>query len=297
MRVLVFGCRGMLGKELLELLGREDFAVTGIDRKTLNLEEQDMIAPVIRENSPDVIVNCAAYTNVDLAEEERELALKVNRDAPGIMATVCQEMSIPLIHVSTDYVFDGNSAAPYRETDETSPINFYGYSKLQGELAVKSVLRQHLIVRTSWLYGRYGKNFVKTILKLSREKDRIEVVSDQYGSPTWARDLAGSLVKILKAVRLDRERIKWGIYHYAGRGETSWYGFACKIIEYAGEYEKFRISGIKPIESSAYKTAAARPKRSVLNCDKIFSCFGIEARLWEFSLEEMIGEYYHDRCR
>ncbi len=296
MKILVFGSSGMLGRDLLGMLDQKNFFVTGIDRERLDLRNQDMIRPVLEDDMPDMVVNCAAYTNVDLAEKERDLALKINRDAPLKLASVCSEMEIPLLHISTDYVFNGNTDTSYRETDQTEPVNFYGYSKLLGELAVKSALCEHLILRTSWLYGRHGKNFVKTVLELARKRDELRIVSDQFGSPTWTKDLAGAIVKLVEFVGSDRKKVRWGIYHYSGKGETSWYGFACKIVEYARKYEKLFVSRIVPIKSSQYSTPARRPGRSVLNCEKISSNFGIHPGPWELSLKRMIDEYYNDRC-
>ncbi|HEC32113.1 MAG TPA: dTDP-4-dehydrorhamnose reductase, partial [Deltaproteobacteria bacterium] len=250
MKVLVFGNTGMLGKDLISTLDTKSYDVVGIDRKTLDFRDLYRIPVVLRDISPDVVINSAAYTNVDLAEKEKEIATKINRDAPGEIAKVCGEMKIPLLHISTDYVFSGNTNRPYVETDETSPVNFYGWTKLEGELAIKSVLQEHLIIRTSWLYGKHGKNFVKTILKLAREKEELKVVSDQFGNPTWTRDLSEAIAKIVDMIVNKRRKIIWGVYHFSGLEEVSWYQFARKIVEYGKKYDAFRVKNILPISSS-----------------------------------------------
>ncbi len=292
MRVLILGKTGMLGRDLSEVLGKEGFDTVGIERKILDFKFPESIKPALKDVFPDAVVNCAAYTDVDLAEKERELATVINRDAPSELARVCKEMKIPLLHISTDYVFDGDTRIPYRENNSTNPINFYGKTKLEGELAIASALDQHLIVRTSWLYGKHGRNFVKTILRLAREKEELKIVSDQFGSPTWTKDLAMALLKMLISIRNQKKSVKWGIYHFAGLGETSWYQFACKIVEYGQKYEEFRVQKIVPIPSSEYHRPAKRPAKSTLDCQKISSNFGVDLKPWEISLGQMIREYY-----
>jgi len=291
-KVLVLGNTGMLGKDLISTLDTKSYDVVGIDRKTLDFRDLYRIPVVLRDISPDVVINSAAYTNVDLAEKEKEIATKINRDAPGEIAKVCGEMKIPLLHISTDYVFSGNTNRPYVETDEMSPVNFYGWTKLEGELAIKSVLQEHLIIRTSWLYGKHGKNFVKTILKLARERDELKVVSDQFGNPTWTRDLSEAIAKIVDTIVNKRRKIIWGVYHFSGLEEVSWYQFARKIVEYGKKYDAFRVKNILPISSSEYPTAAKRPVRSSLDCSKILANFDVMLKPWEESLEQMIREYY-----
>ncbi len=288
----------MLGHDTVERL-RKDFRNTvGFDRGDLDLSNIGMIEQKVTDVRPDVIVNCAAYTNVDLAEKEPELAFKLNRDVPGVLASIAEKAHITLIHISTDYVFDGKTTRPYREEDVGSPINLYGRSKWEGEELIRARLRKHIILRTSWLYGIRGKNFVKTMVRLAEEKEELCVVSDQYGSPTWSRDLAHAIGKIVMDIS-QYGKVTWGTYHYSGLGETSWHGFAevivellKKILEEKGRANKLKVIRISPIPTEVYPTPARRPRRSTLNCEKIQRNFGIEPRPWQASLEAMLRGYY-----
>jgi len=204
---------------------------------------------------------------------------------------MCRKCGIPLIHVSTDYVFDGTKPGAYIEGDPVAPLGVYGDSKAAGEAEVRARLAKHIIVRTAWLYGVHGHNFVKTILKLGREKDTLKVVSDQYGCPTFAADLAEAILEVVWQVEKN-ESVKWGTYHYCGAGKTTWHDFAKAIFEIAGQYEKFAVKNVVPISTTEYPTTVKRPANSVLDCTKIERYFGIRPRPWRESLAEMIEQLY-----
>jgi dTDP-4-dehydrorhamnose reductase len=237
-----------------------------------------------------LVVNCAAHTAVDRAESEPELALAVNRDGPAHLAAACGKARIPLIHISTDYVFDGTKQEPYRETDPVSPLGVYGRTKAEGEGEVRSRLREHIILRTSWVYGIHGHNFVKTMLRLGQERRVLRVVNDQRGCPTNAADLA----EIILAIAGQCDRNPWGTYHYSGKGETTWHGFAEAIIAEARKYTSLLVERLEPIPSAQYPTPAKRPANSVLDCSLFTSTFGIEPQPWRESLARMMGEMFRE---
>ncbi len=245
-----------------------------------------------RIGAPGLLINCAAYTAVDKAESEPEAAFAVNRDGPANLADECERLGIPLIHISTDYVFNGKSDRPYREEDAADPLNVYGLSKWEGEEAVRSRLVEHIIVRTSWLYGSRGRNFVKTMLRLGAEREELKVVSDQYGCPTWSFDLAVCLVRIAERVLSGSEEVPWGTYHFCGAGVTTWYNFASAILDEARRRQSSRIARVSPVPTSSYPTVAARPGYSALDCGKIEASFGIAPPPWEKSLAGLIDKLY-----
>lgn len=240
---------------------------------------------------PVLIINAAAYTNVDKAESEPDLAFAVNRDGPDNLAGACAKAKLPFIHISTDYVFDGQKKSPYIETDQISPVGVYGKSKEQGEKMVRSKAEKHIILRTSWLYGVHGDNFVKTMLSLGRKKKAIKVVSDQYGSPTSAADLAEAVLTIAGLV-INAPKINWGTYHYCGHGITTWYEFAKRIFEIAGRHDAMKVEKIEPIRTVDYPTSAKRPLFSALDCSLIEKSFGIKAKPWQESLKVTIDRLF-----
>lgn len=287
MQLLVLGAGGQLGREFQylqgQLAGRWQFA----DRGLLDLLRPDEIGKVIKKMRPDVLINCAAYTAVDRAEEEREEAAAVNTAAVEQMARACLTTDTHLIHFSTDYVYRDTYNRPLRETDITDPINYYGQTKLEGETAIRSVLPGATIIRTSWVYSAYGHNFVRTMLKLGKERDELKVVSDQIGSPTYARDLAGTIIGILQRVaqgELEPERLG-GLYNFSNEGACSWYDLAVATHEIAGIDCR-----IEPIRSESYPTPARRPHYSVLDKHHIRTTFGLEIRHWRAALKEMLQE-------
>jgi len=287
MKVLVFGSNGQLGFEVMKKLEEKDWVPLGFDLPVLDITDNDSVLSVITLHKPDCVVNASAYTLVDKAETEREVAFKVNRDGPCFIARACALERIPLIHVSTDYVFDGQKNEPYRVDDIPAPLGVYGLSKEAGEQEVRKNINKHIIIRTSWLYGGHGQNFVKTIMRLADERDVIRVVDDQYGSPTYAVDLADAITVIIETIRTNKETI-WGTYHYTGKGVTSWYDFAREIVELARRGKKLVLKEVEPIPSSEYPTPVKRPAYSVLDCSLIESRFNISTKPWRESLESML---------
>jgi dTDP-4-dehydrorhamnose reductase len=268
-----------VGKELRDLARNiPDSVFTFLSKEDLPIENFELVRTFFSIRKPDVVINCAAYTAVDNAENARDLAFLINGEAVGILAAVCYELHARFIHISTDYVFDGTSTTPYRETDFTTPVNTYGASKLDGEEQAFRVNPDTIVVRTSWVYSSHGKNFVKTMIRLMNERQEINVVDDQVGCPTYAADLAGALYTIAVAANAPG-----GVYHYTNKGVISWYQFAVAI---AGQIKTNCI--VHPIPSSAYPTPAKRPAYSVLDTARISEIFGIQTIPWQKSLENCL---------
>ncbi len=293
MRILLTGSTGQVGWELqrtLMTLGEVIPAGREIPHSTLriDLSQPDSIRHVIREVMPGLIVNPAAYTAVDKAEAEPELAMAVNGTAPGVIAEEAKLLGAGVIHYSTDYVFNGNQATPYTEQDEPDPQNVYGKTKLAGEKAIQAVGVPHLILRTSWVYGLRGKNFLLTMLKLAREREELRVVDDQVGAPTWSRMIAESTAQILSQGKKDLIGFlsnNSGIYNLTASGETSWYGFAKAIFEYDSNPSQQKLKKLVAIASQEYPTPAKRPAYSSLDTQKISSTFGLALPSWQRNLE------------
>lgn len=286
-QILLIGKDGQLGQELqlfLDPLGE----IKRVGRDSLDLANPEAIAKMIAEVKPDLIVNAAAYTAVDKAETEPDLAQAINGIAPGILAKQAQEIGATLIHVSTDYVFDGSQSHPYLETDPTQPLGVYGQSKLAGEQAILSTQANAAIVRTAWVYGVGGKgNFVKTMLRLGAEREELRVVCDQVGSPTWTGDLANAIVQLSQQINPEIA----GIYHYTNSGVTSWYDLAVAIFEEAKPLGfPLKIQRVVPISTAEYPTPARRPAYSVLNTQKISTILGTYPPHWRQSLRKMLSE-------
>ena len=284
MKILLTGSEGQLGGELIIQGGRFNHHLLPFTYQALDITDETQVKNTVLDTQPDLIVNAAAYTFVDQAETDIDLAFHVNRDGPEILAKTCLDAQIPLIHLSTDYVFNGTSRIPYVETDPASPINIYGQTKEAGEQAVRARLNRHIILRTSWLYGVYGQNFVKTMLRMGKEKPVIPVVSDQFGCPTSVEDLAEAIFHMVSHM----DKPLWGTYHFCNQGVISWFQFAKKIFESIKKYDPNLIPRVQPVTSDVYSTKAKRPMYSALNCDKITTCFGIALKPWEDSLEAMI---------
>jgi dTDP-4-dehydrorhamnose reductase len=272
MKILVTGRNGQVGYELarsLQPLGQ----VIALDRGGMDLADLDQVRQVIRHMRPDIIVNPAAYTAVDKAESEVALAMRINAEAPAVMAEEAARLGAGLVHYSTDYIFDGAKDGPYTEDDAPNPLNVYGRSKLAGEQAIAASGARHLILRTSWVYGMRGKNFLQTMLKLAGERDELRIVSDQHGAPTWSRTIADVTACILGGSRHAGDRDDWwqrhsGIYHLTAQGRTSWHGFAQAILEQAP-----RKPRLVAIPSSEYPTPAQRPVNSSLSCERLMQTF------------------------
>jgi dTDP-4-dehydrorhamnose reductase len=287
MKVLVTGANGQVGWELADRRSAQSFEVLALDRATLDITDPSSVEKEVSRSGVSLVVNCAAYTDVDLAESEPQLAFVVNRDGPAYLASACAKAGIPLIHISTDYVFDGRKRGPYLETDPVSPIGIYGESKAAGEREIKTRLGEHIILRTAWVYGIHGQNFVKTMLRLGRDREVIQVVADQYGCPTYAADIAETVLTIAAQI-LRGQHVTWGTYHYCGKGVTTWHGFAEAIFAEARRYVDLTVKKVEPINTAAYPTAAKRPSNSVLECSLLEERFGIYSRPWPESLARMI---------
>lgn len=297
MKLLVTGAGGQLATELVRRAGVHQ--VIALAQTELDITDAAAVFRAVENIAPDAVVNAAAYTAVDRAESEVEIAFAANRDGPAHLAAVCVARGIPLLHVSTDYVFDGTKAGAYTEQDPPGPgpLGVYGQSKAKGEAAVRAVLPEHIILRPSWIFSAHGNNFVKTMLKLAGERDELRVVADQHGCPTAAGDLAAAiLVMLAHAVEHDG---CWGTYHFCQPEATTWHGFAEAIIDEARIIDQaagtqsralVRVQNIVPITTAEYPTPARRPANSVLDCAKLTSVFGIHPRPWRASLHQVIQE-------
>ncbi len=292
MRMLVTGVRGQVGWELARRGEKRGFEIQALDRQALDITDPRAVAEKVCRPGLALVVNAAAYTAVDRAESEPELAFAANRDGPAHLALACAKTGAPLIHLSTDYVFDGGKKGPYLETDPVSPLGVYGRSKAEGEAKVRAHLREHIILRTSWVYGVHGHNFVKTMLRLARERKVIRVVADQQGCPTSAADVAEAILAI--AARLQGNR--WGTYHYCGEGPTTWHAFAEAILVEARKHTLLVAEQVEPITTAQYPTPARRPANSVLDCSLVARTFGIEPPPWRESLTHVISELFSGDC-
>ena len=284
MKILAIGSRGQLGWELSKQEKHSNFEILAVDLPELDITNTAQIENIFALFKPSIVINAAAYTNVDKAETDHGLAFAVNKDGPANLAKVCAKTNAPLIHISTDFVFDGNRTVPYNELDPVSPLSIYGKSKADGENEVRIQLKEHIILRTSWLYGIHGHNFVKNMLRLGREKKFIKVVDDQYGSPTCAADLSETIWAVVSYIRNGSE-VDWGTYHYCGEGITTWYRFAVEIFETASRYGLIKTPKIIPITTAEYPTPAKRPAFSALACRLIKNKFGINTKPWQESLK------------
>jgi len=281
MRVLVTGKNGQLGQSINKLVSKNkyDGKFIFVGRDELDLSKEESISNYFDYNGFDVIINCAAYTAVDKAEVEVELANQINHLAVKQLAKIANKLQAKLVHISTDYVFDGKSDKPYKETNATNPINIYGKTKLKGEQAVQEIMpTKAIIIRTSWVYSEFGNNFVKTILRLGKERDEISIVSDQIGSPTYATDLASTILEIIQNKKFKETDQATQTYHYSNKGEISWYEFTKEIFKIA-EIE----CKVNPITTEQYPTLAQRPKNTLMNKDKISHKFGISTSYWKKS--------------
>ncbi|WP_454913982.1 dTDP-4-dehydrorhamnose reductase [Stutzerimonas chloritidismutans] len=290
MKILITGSKGQLARELqLELAGAGKLLALG--HNALDLSDSDQVREQVRLLRPDLIINAAAYTAVDPAESHRELAFAVNARGPQVLAEEAARLGVPLIHYSTDYVFDGRKAEPYCEADVPQPLSVYGASKLAGEQAIQAVGGEYLILRTSWVYSQQGKNFLLTMQRLLQERDALSVVSDEIGAPTWAATIARTTAEMVRK-RSAGEAGPSGLYHLTASGETSWYGFACSIAEQLRQQGRLRAE-ITPILSKDYPTAAQRPLNSRLNCARLQHDWGIRLPDWETALHECLAQSRH----
>lgn len=271
MKVLVTGANGQLGYDVIKLLDSEGIEFLGTDRESLDITNEENVTRVINDYNPNVVIHCAAYTAVDKAEDEKELCYSVNVLGTRNIAQACKEINAKMVYISTDYVFDGEGDMSFEVTDKPNPINYYGKTKYEGELEVHKFLDKYFVVRISWVFGSNGNNFVKTMLRLGKERDEISVVADQIGSPTYTPDLAKLLVEMIKTD-------KYGIYHATNEGYCSWYEFASEIFKQAGMDVK-----VNPIKTEDYPTKAKRPKNSRLYKNSL-----IKLENWEDALNHYI---------
>jgi dTDP-4-dehydrorhamnose reductase len=285
--IWLIGNNGMLGSDVEHILSQRGFNYCATDQE-VDITDMACLDSFLSENrigSINYIINCAAYTAVDLAEKESEKAFKLNAEGPGNLAKIAQKRGSALIHISTDYVFDGEKEAPYIEDDPPHPLGVYGKSKLEGEKHVQMAIERHFILRTAWLYGKNGKNFVQTIIKRLKERDELNIVNDQTGNPTCTKDLANVIMTII-----ERSLCDYGIYHVTNEGQTTWYGFAEEIYRYIKKKGIItHDKTILPIASSEYQTPAKRPKNSSLGKEKLKTQLGITLRPWQEALYEYLS--------
>jgi dTDP-4-dehydrorhamnose reductase len=289
--ILILGATGQVGKELLSLAPHYLTEVVAPDRTALDLSDVPALAGMIAARPWSAVINAAAYTEVDRAESEEAAAFEANAEAPSRLAAESARRGIPLVHISTDYVFDGRKGAPYFEQDDVAPVNAYGRSKLAGERAVAAANARHVILRTAWVYSPYRKNFVKTILRLARERECLSIVADQRGCPTAARDVARACLEVACRCAAEPEQAPYGLYHFAGHGEASWFEFARTIIDTAGG-RLGRTPEIIPIRARDYPTPAARAADTRLDCTAVLRAFGVAPRPWREALADTIDRLF-----
>ncbi len=299
-RVLLTGVLGQVGGDLLPLL--QTFCeVIPTDLPELDLTDTDAIRRLVRDVRPQWIINPAAYTAVDKSESEPELAYALNAGVPRVLGELAVELGIPVIHFSTDYVYDGAGTRPWVEIDPTGPLGVYGASKLAGDQALAASGAAHLIFRTSWVYGSRGKNFLLTILRLAQEKEELGIIDDQHGAPTWSRDLARLVVHVMKRIlesnagtgasAMEKVRAVQGVYHAVNSGETTWFGFAQEFLRvFAEARPRVKLARLMPIPSSAYPTPARRPSNSRLNCSRLHEVFGYTMPAWQDAAAAVVDE-------
>ena len=284
-KILIFGANGQLGRALARTAWPVPAELVLLDRAAADLAVPGEVASAIAVSRPDLVINAAAFTAVDRAESERELTFAINAAAPGEMAQATQELGVPLVHVSTDYVFDGTKPVPYNEDDTIAPLGVYGSSKADGEAAVRAANPRHLVLRTSWVYSDQGQNFVRTMLRLGAQREELKVVSDQTGAPTAAADLAAAIARLTPALLAGEA--PWGTYHLTGAGETSWHGFAEAIFADMAQ-RRGKRPRLLPIPTSAYPTPALRPANSRLDNSRFRASFGFGLPAWQTSLAAVL---------
>lgn len=286
-KLALIGANGMLA-QMVKKLAPAEYTILSLDLPTFDITDRDYVLSTLKSLEPGVIVNCAAYTNVDGCETNEELAFKVNGDGPGYLAEAALELNATLIHISTDYVFPGDKMEPYLETDSTGPISAYGRSKLSGEQAIlSSGLKSFFILRTSWLYGPGGNNFVETILRLAREREELRIVADQQGSPTYTEDLANAIFCLLESAK---EKLSYGLYHFSNSGSCTWYEFADKIVSLARSNNlPVKVNSLLPIRTEEYPLPAKRPAYSVFSKTKYEEITNQTSPYWHDSLVSYFG--------
>jgi len=289
MKALITGCHGQVGTELMALAGSYGVEAMGFGHDKLDITDEKSVQACMQAVQPDVVINAAAYTGVDKAEKDEETAKAVNATGVVHLAKECAQVGIPLVHISTDYVFDGSQETAYVEDDTVSPLGVYGKTKLEGEKTVQSLCSKYYIFRTSWVFSAHGNNFVKTMLRLGAEREILGVVADQLGKPTSAREIARVIYEVLTS-----KQEAWGVYHLAQSDVTSWHGFATSIFAEAKRQGiNLNIKKVNPITTAGYPTPAPRPQNSELNCRKIMKEFGITPTLWKGDLALVVKSICH----
>jgi dTDP-4-dehydrorhamnose reductase len=275
MKIIVLGASGQLGSCIKKVSAQKNtHDILFATQQNGNILDEELLGKLFEKEKPSFVINCAAYTAVDKAEDEQELCRKINRDGALTIAKACKQHNASLIHISTDFVFKGNVAYPLQETDSTAPENVYGITKLEGETAIAALLPEHFIIRTSWLYSEFGNNFVKTMLRIGKDRRELGIIADQIGSPTYAIDLANTILDIIEA-----ESNSYGIYHYSNEGVASWFDFAKAVFDISNTHLQ-----LNPLKTSEYVTKAVRPAYSVMDKSKIKNTFGIQIPYWRDSL-------------
>jgi len=281
MKIIILGASGQLGSCIKKVSAeRNTYDILFATQENGNILNKELLNILFENEKPSYVVNCAAYTAVDKAEDEQEICRKINRDGALFIAKACKQHHASLIHISTDFVFKGNVAYPLKETDPTEPENIYGLTKLEGEEAIAGVLPEHFTIRTSWLYSEFGNNFVKTMLRLGKDRSELGVIADQIGSPTYAIDLAGAILDIIESGSKS-----YGIYHYSNEGVASWFDFAKAVFDINNTQLR-----LNPLKTSEYVTKAVRPAYSVMDKSKIKNTFGIGIPYWRDSLAKCIEQ-------
>jgi dTDP-4-dehydrorhamnose reductase len=284
MSILITGANGQVGHELA---ARAPEAIP-LGRRELDLSRGEALLATLRRVQPAIVINAAAYTAVDKAEQEAEAAFAANRDGVAVLARGCKELGIPLLHLSTDYVFDGAKQGPYTEADPTSPQGTYGRSKCEGEERLRAILDRHIILRVSWVFGAHGANFVKTMLRLAKTHPALRVVADQHGGPTPAGDIAETLLALARRY-LERNELPWGTYHYSGAPATTWHGFASAVVERGAALGLIPAAPpVNPITTADYPLPAPRPANSVFDCGRAEGLFGLRQPDWRQGLEQVL---------
>ena len=286
-KILVVGSTGQVGRELTRAAWPESFAVTALSRQDLDVTDRAAVTEAIMGLRPSVVVNATAYTAVDKAESDAETAFAVNAAAPAYLAEAAERIGAPIIHLSTDYVFDGSKVDGYVEEDPVNPLGVYGRSKEDGERAVRTATARHVILRTAWVYSPFGSNFVKTMLRLGRERSELRVVADQRGCPTSAGEIARAIVEITQQLLEPGNEAQWGTYHLAGAGEATWHEFAETIFDLAAPVFGQRPT-VRAITTAEYPTPTRRPVNSVLLCDKVERAYGVSLRPWREALSSVV---------
>lgn len=286
MKILLLGQHGQVSREL-QLLLSQGHELIVLGREQLDLAETDNLREAVRRLQPQLIINAAAHTAVDAAESEPEAAFAINATAPGVLAEEAAALDVPLIHYSTDYVFDGSKASAYDESDAPNPLGVYGRSKLAGEQAITAVGGKHLILRTSWVYSLHGRNFLLTMQRLLQEREQLSVVADQIGAPTWAGSIAASTVQLIERWQ-SAQTAAWGVYHFTARGETAWFGFAEAIAAQLKAQGK-TVAQLTPIATTQYPTPARRPLNSRLDCSRLERDWGVRLPDWHDGLLECLN--------